>query len=438
MEILLTLAYTALFIFLITKIPFFKLEGIKMKWILFVFLLKIAFGIAMALIYTFYYPVRSDADIFKYFDDSGILYNMLFINPSYFIRMLFGIHSDTPELRPYFTEMLCWYNIDTLYNDNRTLIRFNTILRFFSFGSYYVHVVFMCFISLTGLIAMFKVFTKIILHKTKEIFFIVFLLPSVLFWGSGVMKDGLLLFAFGMFLYFFIQLLDKITFKNLLWIFLLSILILINKVYILLAAIPGFIAWYWAYKTAYKFTFTKFAFVHFIYFIILFNFQYIIPRYNFVEIMYAKQYNFLRLADFVNAGSRIPLTKLEHSNISLLLNIPEAIYHVLFRPFFFESRSPMILMAGMENLLILIIMLTGILFMKKKMQKEVQPLFNFSLYFVLILFSIMGLVTPVLGALVRYKMPALPFLLLLFIILYDKEKLLKKIPILKKLLIRNS
>src|ERR1039458_6797686 len=126
MEIILTLAYTAIFIFLITKIPFFKLEEIKIKWILLVFLLKIAFGIAMAFIYTFYYPVRSDADIFKYFDDSGILYNMLFINPSYFFRMLFGINTNAPELRPYFTEMLCWYNIDTLYNDNRTLIRFNT------------------------------------------------------------------------------------------------------------------------------------------------------------------------------------------------------------------------------------------------------------------------------------------------------------------------
>ena len=434
MEIILTLAYTAIFIFLITKIPFFKLEEIKIKWILLVFLLKIAFGIAMAFIYTFYYPVRSDADIFKYFDDSGILYNMLFINPSYFFRMLFGINTNAPELRPYFTEMLCWYNIDTLYNDNRTLIRFNTILRFFSFGSYYVHVVFMCFISLTGLVALFKVFTKIILHKTKEIFFTIFLLPSVLFWGSGVMKDGLLLFAFGMFLYFFIQLLDKITLKTILWLLLLSFLILVNKVYILLAAIPGLLAWYWTYKTAYRFTFSKFAFVHFIYFFILFNFQYIIPRYNFAEIMFEKQYHFLRLADFVNAGSRIPLAKLEHSKISILLNIPEAIYHVLFRPFFFESRSPMILMAGLENLFILIIMMICILFMKRKMPKAVQPLFNFCLWFVLILFSIMGLVTPVLGALVRYKMPALPFLLLIFIILLDKEKLLKRIPFLKRIM----
>ena len=33
----------------------------------------------------------------------------------------------------------------------------------------------------------------------------------------------------------------------------------------------------------------------------------------------------------------------------------------------------------------------------------------FSLIFILTLFTIIGLTTPVIGALVRYKMPALPF-----------------------------
>jgi len=434
MELLLSLTYAALFVFLISKIPFFKIEGVKMKWILIVFLLKIFFGVAMGFIYTYYYPSRTDADIFKYFDDSGIMYNMLFTNPSYFFRMLFGINTNAPDLKPYFTQMLCWYNIDALYNDNRTMIRLNTIFRFFSFGHYYVHVVFMCFISLTGLVAMFKVFTKLIANKTKELFFAVFLLPSVLFWGSGVMKDGLLLFAFGMLLYFFTKALDKITLKTILWIAVMAFLVIINKIYILLAAIPGLTAWYWCYKTSYKFTFSKFLFVHFIYFIALFNFHYLFPRYDFATIIYWKQRNFLELADYVKAGSIIQITHLEANNISILLSVPEALYHVLFRPFFFESRSPMILMAGLENLLILIIVIIGLLFIKKKMKNEIKPLFNFSLYFVMILFAIMGLVTPVLGALVRYKMPALPFLILIFIILYDKDKLLKKFPFLHRIL----
>jgi hypothetical protein len=34
------------------------------------------------------------------------------------------------------------------------------------------------------------------------------------------------------------------------------------------------------------------------------------------------------------------------------------------------------------------------------------------------------MITPVLGALVRYKTPALPFLLIIFLFLFDKQKFL--------------
>jgi len=51
--------------------------------------------------------------------------------------------------------------------------------------------------------------------------------------------------------------------------------------------------------------------------------------------------------------------------------------------------------------------------------------------FVLILFILTGIATPVMGAIVRYKVPALPFLLIVFLLIIDKDKLLKKIAFLK-------
>jgi hypothetical protein len=47
------------------------------------------------------------------------------------------------------------------------------------------------------------------------------------------------------------------------------------------------------------------------------------------------------------------------------------------------------------------------------------------------MFILTGLITPVMGAIVRYKVPALPFLMILLVMLIDKEKLIKKIPFLK-------
>jgi hypothetical protein len=53
---------------------------------------------------------------------------------------------------------------------------------------------------------------------------------------------------------------------------------------------------------------------------------------------------------------------------------------------------------------------------------------------VLLLFVLIGLTTPILGAMVRYKIPGLPFLLIVFLLMLDKEKLLNKFPGLKKII----
>lgn len=47
------------------------------------------------------------------------------------------------------------------------------------------------------------------------------------------------------------------------------------------------------------------------------------------------------------------------------------------------------------------------------------------------MFILTGLITPVMGAIVRYKVPALPFLMILLIQLIDKEKMIQKFPFLK-------
>ena len=57
--------------------------------------------------------------------------------------------------------------------------------------------------------------------------------------------------------------------------------------------------------------------------------------------------------------------------------------------------------------------------------------FLFGLSFSIILLTITGITTPVLGALVRYKMPVLPFLMTSFIVLYDENKVHKMLEFLR-------
>ena len=44
--------------------------------------------------------------------------------------------------------------------------------------------------------------------------------------------------------------------------------------------------------------------------------------------------------------------------------------------------------------------------------------------FVILLFTLIGLTTPILGAAVRYKIPAIPFLVIAFLFILDKQKLI--------------
>ena len=48
---------------------------------------------------------------------------------------------------------------------------------------------------------------------------------------------------------------------------------------------------------------------------------------------------------------------------------------------------------------------------------------DFALAFSLFLLTIIGLTTPILGAIVRYKIPALPFLILVALLFLDVQKL---------------
>ena len=79
-----------------------------------------------------------------------------------------------------------------------------------------------------------------------------------------------------------------------------------------------------------------------------------------------------------------------------------------------------------------IIMLRVLFFKKPSAETKKMVLFCFS--FTLFLSAVIGMVTPVLGAIVRYKVPLLPFFVIGFLLLLDKEKLVNKFPFLKKYL----
>jgi hypothetical protein len=493
--IMLAVIYAVFFIFLIKRLPFFQINGISRNALSAAFIVKIIFGILFWAVYAHFY--RGQGDAFYYFEDGKVIYKVLFEKPLDYFKILFG--SDDPSLFHYLEQTGNWsktYN-QGIYNESRTIIRFNAVADIFSFGNYQVHTVFICFLSLLGLTGILKTFLPFLDNKKKELFVILFFLPSVLFWGSGVLKEGLILFVMGMLLYHFHRSLsEKFYPGRAILLLLFSGLLCITKAYLLIMMIPAFIAHAWIVKTGNKKPAPKYLIVFSIFACLVFlqkkidlpfmlmdkqrqsiymssggsyigipethKFIYISPKIPNRLVPLPDKPGYCKIAtgvpyvswyfeeytdsvhverstdtatywiyyDLKESGSRIELPLLYPSYTSILKNAPQSFINTAFRPYIFEAKNPMMFLSAIENLFVLFFILLCISFPSKKIPNTHWIYFCTSI--VVMLFVLIGLTTPILGAVVRYKIPALPFFLILFLLILDKDKILKKLPFLKK------
>ena len=118
---------------------------------------------------------------------------------------------------------------------------------------------------------------------------------------------------------------------------------------------------------------------------------------------------------------------------SLIKNIPNALLNTLVRPYLWECNALFVWLSTFENITVLTLIITAIVF-RKKMNKAQKNIFYFNLIFVFCLFTLIGLTTPVFGAIMRYKIPGLILLLISILMLIDLQKIKHKYPILKKIL----
>lgn len=411
MHILLTCAYVAAFVYVIRKWSFFRSDSIKPSWATALFLFKIIAGILLGLIYTYHYTDTKTTDTFKFFNDSKILFQSIHSHPYDFFRMLTGFDDEAPELRSYYERMDAWLNTNLLFNDNRTIIRLNALFHFFSFGYYYIHVVFLNFLSFIGLFSLFKVFESECPERKKELLFFTFLFPSTLFWGSGLLKDGLLLFGMGVLVYqFYFYLKHPEQHRRIVPIVLSFALLSITKLYIIVLLAPGLLTWAIMTKLKFGKPLIYTVAVYFLFFTCAFNFYRILPEYNLAAMLYWKQFNFYGFATSVDSKSLIEIPRLGLDTWSVVKNMPQAFLTTYLRPFFNDIKgNPLVLLSVLENCMIFFATAISLLNYRRPLQKDTGFLWA-TIFFVITLYILIGLTTPVLGAIVRYKIPALPFL----------------------------
>ena len=101
-------------------------------------------------------------------------------------------------------------------NGTRHLIVFVHYLTYILGDSYYAIKIFFSFLGFIGLIIFYEVYKYIadknnIFIPNNKFIYILFLFPSIIFWSSTLGKDSLNLFLASIFVYFFIQLHERLT-----------------------------------------------------------------------------------------------------------------------------------------------------------------------------------------------------------------------------------
>lgn len=429
----LVIAYFILFYLLIKHMSFFKKSGLKNGFLIAMLGIKFIVSLALFYIYTSHYPNRMEADIFKYFDDSEIVYASVYDSPVNFIKLMTEYDIDNKYFfENYLQHMNNWDRMyDTnVYNDSRTIIKFNAIFRFFSYGQFHVHSLFFCFLSLIGTVALYRVVKKLFTNGRTTLVMLMFLLPSVLLWSSGVLKESILIFALGL---LFLALDKLLHFKErrvpIVTILLTLILMVYIKFYVLVAFIPAIICYVVAHYSKWDKWKTYIPILLIFGVIALFS-KYIPPYMDFVKILEGKQDDFVRLAEFQDAGSKFELTDIDQSLFGIVKVIPEGVANCFIRPLPWRANSILSIPAVLENLFVLTLLILGIIqVIKKKIKvpEEHKNFLWFSVVFIFLLYAIIGVTTPVAGALVRYKVPALPFLMVVLTYLLKNTNYLAKL-----------
>ena len=431
----LTVFYGFLCILILLKTPFFRNSGLSAGFLVTAFLAKIAAGFAYYLLYLYYTPYQGTSDALRFFDDSGYIFNAFHSSKTDYFSMITGIGDDHYYYQKYYKDILNWYRMyqTELFNDNRTVIRFNALVRLVSWGAYPVHILFANFLSFAGLTGLYRFFTGAGKPRSGRknpgeyfLAFLIFFFPSLVFWGSGVSKEGLSLFGTGIFLFFAGKFFRNELQPGISLVFLLIALyfMVFLKIYILLLLLPLGIAWFWARSAHGPAVHWKYLLVLAGCLLVVVNLHMVFPGFRFTEILAGKQKDFYAVALYTYKDPLSIVPDLDHHFSSLAGAILPAFLNAVTGPFVLKQTGMLQLAGFLDNLLLLLLMLIPFFFHTPL--KNRSNLFFFSLLFFAMIFVLVGLISPLPGAIMRYRIMALPFLFNALRLIIDWERLTPK------------
>lgn len=331
-----------------------------------------------------------------------------------------------------------------MYRDEASwfIIRIAAFFDLFTFGTYSATALFFASFAFSGGWALFTSFYKLFPSYHKAIAIAVLFMPSVIIWGSGILKDSITLGALGWVTYFLLEITThkRVNIKNIALLFFFSWVIFSIKIYILLCflvAASAFVVF--QYGAFIKNPIIKIMAIPFIA-ITFSGLGYFVlqkvseddQRYSLDKIAktaaitaYDIRYGWgARHGD--NSGYDLGIP--DGSISSFISLAPKGIIVTLFRPWPWEARNILMILSAMESMVISYLTLLALF--RSKISRAISftqtPIGIFCLSFSLLFAFAVGVSTANFGTLMRYKIPVIPFYMT-YIYLISKNSSLAKI-----------
>lgn len=433
--IFLIVGYLALAFLIVWFVSMFKYsrDDETKRYLFLGFAFKIACCIGFAVIYDFYYNWAGDT--YYYYMASQRLGNVLFQDASSYFKIMFGMVDESN----YHTLASGLSYIPPFRDPSRYAVhRFLSPFAILGGSNYYtVNICLSTFLFFLN----WKFFTYIrekINCSNKVAFICIMLIPSVGFWSSALMKDSFT-FTFNLvFVMCFAKIFfdRKIRISTILGLLLSAYIIMQLKAYILYASIAGCMVWFGSgYLKKVKSPVFKFVVAPILVVIVavggMFALRFVSSNvsgeYSGVDAMMDKASAAQQdLKQEYYEGHSFDIGDFDGSMGSLLSLAPKAVIAGLYRPFIFESDSAVMLLSGLENTALLLISI--IVFFKAGIKYTIKQIVGnpfVSMCFILsiVLALGIGISTSNFGALVRFKIPLIPFFALGWLeILATKKK----------------
>jgi len=405
LEYLLFVAYLVFFAWLVTKVKFFTRTGLSKPQLIIIFLLKIMAGIFYGWIGLYYGGLAQMQDTWGFHANSLTESQLLFDNPREYFTNLFR--------DPYEDGVTKFFGTtDSFWNDlkGNLFIKVLSIFNLLSDGHYYVNVIFYAFITLFGAIGIYRVMVDVFPGRKMVILLATFLVPSFLYWTSGIHKEGLIFTGISVIIYctYFGIKEKKFGLKRTLCMLFGILLLLTLRNFLIIILVPALLAWVLASRWP-KYGLYIFSSLYIFFVILFFTARYINPSLDFPQAVVNKQQEFKQ----IKAGnSTIPMTDLEPSAASFLKNTPQAINLSAIRPYPSDVRHILSLAAAIEIDIILLIFVLYLLFRTNGKDQAAKNLMYFCLFFSFSLLLAIGFSVNNLGAIVRYRSVLIPLVVI--------------------------